>query len=303
MSANILDGLALAKQLQQTLSQQIQTLITTTKHAPALAVIIVGENPASQIYVKKKRSMCQTLGIASHNYDLPASISEVALLNLIEQLNHDTAIDGILIQLPLPAHINKNMILESIRPDKDVDGFHPYNIGRLLTGNPLLRPCTPQGIMTLLQATKVKLIGQHAVIIGASNIVGKPMALELINQGCTVTSCNSATKNLSGLVKQADIVIAAAGHPHLVPGSWIKSGAIVIDVGINRLPDGKLVGDVDFTAASMIASWITPVPGGVGPMTVITLMANTVAAATRLHGLANNATICPEPSGNDTENS
>jgi len=279
MTAKILDGLAIAKQLQQKIFEQIQELMLTKKRAPALTVIIVGENPASKIYVNKKRKMCQELGILSHNYDLPESVSEAELLNLINKLNNDAAIDGILIQLPLPNHIDKNKILESIKPDKDVDGFHPYNIGRLLTGNPLMRPCTPKGIMTLLQATGVELSGQHAVIIGASNIVGKPMALELVNKHCTVTICNSATKNLPGLAKQADIIIAAAGRAHLVQGDWIKPGAIIIDVGINRLPDGKLVGDVDFAAAKLHASWITPVPGGVGPMTVITLMENTVCAA------------------------
>lgn len=281
MTAKILDGQAIAKQLQQKIFKQIQELIITKKRTPALTVIIVGENAASKIYVNKKRKMCQELGILSHNYDLPEAVSEAELLNLINKLNNDMAIDGILIQLPLPSHIDKNNILESIKPDKDVDGFHPYNIGRLLTGSPLMRPCTPKGIMTLLQATGVELSGQHAVIIGASNIVGKPMALELINQHCTVTICNSATKNLAGLVKQADIIIAAAGHPCLIKGDWIKSGAIVIDVGINRLPDGRLVGDVDFAAAKLRASWITPVPGGVGPMTVMTLMENTLYATTR----------------------
>ena len=283
MTAKILDGLAIAKQLQQKIFAQIQELIITKKRAPALTVIIVGENPASKIYVHKKRKMCQELGILSHNYDLPESVSEVELLNLINKLNNDVAIDGILIQLPLPSHINKNKILESIKPNKDVDGFHPYNIGRLLARNPLMRPCTPKGIITLLQSTGVDLSGQHAVIIGASNIVGKPMALELINQRSTVTICNSITKNLAGIVKQADIIIAAAGHPYLVQGDWIKPGAIIIDVGINRLPNGKLVGDVDFAAAKLHAGWITPVPGGVGPMTVITLMENTVYAATKLH--------------------
>jgi methylenetetrahydrofolate dehydrogenase (NADP+)/methenyltetrahydrofolate cyclohydrolase len=283
MTAKILDGLAVAKQLQQKIFTQIQELIAAKKRIPALTVIIVGENPASKIYVHKKRNMCLELGILSHNYDLPATVSETELLNLITKLNNDIGVDGILIQLPLPPHINKNKILESIRPDKDVDGFHPYNIGRLLTGNPLLRPCTPKGIITLLQSTGVALPGQHAIIIGASNIVGKPMAIELINQRCTVTICNSITKNLAGLVKQADIVVAAAGRAHLVSGAWIKPGAIVIDVGINRLADGKLVGDVDFAAASRHASWITPVPGGVGPMTVITLMENTLYAATKIH--------------------
>lgn len=282
MSAKILDGLVIARQLQQKIFEQIQELIITNNRAPTLTVIIVGENPASRIYVNKKRKMCQELGILSHNYDLPESISESELLNLIDELNNNTAIDGILIQLPLPHHINKNKILESIKPNKDVDGFHPYNIGRLLTGNPFMRPCTPKGIMTLLQSTGIELSGQHAVIIGASNIVGKPMSMELVNKNCTVTICNNVTRNLAGLVKQADLVIAAAGQPYLVKGDWIKSGAIVIDVGINRLPDGKLVGDVDFAAAKLRASWITPVPGGVGPMTVIALMENTLYAATKI---------------------
>jgi methylenetetrahydrofolate dehydrogenase (NADP+)/methenyltetrahydrofolate cyclohydrolase len=227
--------------------------------------------------------MCQELNMISQDHNLPDTASEEELLKLIDTLNHDQTIDGILIQLPLPKHIDSSKVLENIHPDKDVDGFHPYNVGRLSTDKPVLRPCTPKGIMTLLQSTGVDLRGKNAVVIGASNIVGKPMAMELINARCTVTVCRSTTRDLPSVVKQADIVVVATGVPHMVKGDWIKPGAIVIDVGMDRLPDGKLVGDVDFEAAKIHAGWITPVPGGVGPMTVATLMENTFYAATVLH--------------------
>ena len=285
MTAKIIDGITIAQKLQLEIASQIKDLTSNGLRAPGLAVIIVGENPASKIYVDKKRKMCLELGIISKDYNLPDNLAESELLKLIADLNKDRSIDGILVQLPLPKHIDSNKILENILPDKDVDGFHPYNIGKLSLGKPALRPCTPKGILTLLQSTGVDLKGMDAVVIGASNIVGKPMAMELINARSTVTVCRSTTRDLSKIVKQADIVIAATGVAQMVKGDWIKQGAIVIDVGINRLADGKLVGDVDFEQAKERAGWITPVPGGVGPMTVITLMENTLYAATVLHSL------------------
>jgi methylenetetrahydrofolate dehydrogenase (NADP+)/methenyltetrahydrofolate cyclohydrolase len=284
MTAKIIDGLAVSKALQQKIADQVKDRIDNGLRAPGLAVVIVGANPASKIYVGKKRKMCQELHMLSQDYNLPETALELELLKLIDTLNHDKNIDGILIQLPLPKHIDSSKVLEKIHPDKDVDGFHPYNVGRLSTGQPVLRPCTPKGIMTLLESTGIDLIGKNAVVIGASNIVGKPMAMELINARCTVTVCRSTTRDLPSVVKQADIVVAATGIPQIVKGDWIKPGAIVIDVGINKLPDGKLVGDVDFEQAKVHAGWITKVPGGVGPMTVATLMENTFYAATKLHG-------------------
>ena len=285
MSAKIIDGVAIAQKLQQEIASQIKDLTSKGLRAPGLAVIIVGENAASKIYVNKKRKMCLELGIISKDYNLPDNLAESELLKLIADLNKDYTIDGILVQLPLPKHIDSNKILEYILPDKDVDGFNPYNIGKLSLGRSALRPCTPKGILTLLQSTGVDLKGMNAVVIGASNIVGKPMAMELINARSTVTVCRSTTRDLPAIVRQADIVIAATGAAEMVKGDWIKQGAIVIDVGINRLPNGELVGDVDFEQAKEVASWITPVPGGVGPMTVATLMENTLYAATVLHSL------------------
>ena len=283
MTAKIIDGSAIAKALQQKIADQVKQRIAAGLRTPGLAVVIVGENPASKIYVGKKRKMCEELNMISQYHALPETIAENDLIKLIDTLNHDQTIDGILVQLPLPKHIDGSKILENIRPDKDVDGFHPYNIGKLSIGQPTLRPCTPKGIMTLLQTTEQDLRGQNAVVIGASNIVGKPMAMELINTRCTVTVCRSTTRDLPGEVKQADIVVAATGIPQMVKGDWLKPGATVIDVGINKLPDGKLVGDVDFAQAQEVAGWITPVPGGVGPMTVATLMENTLYTATELH--------------------
>lgn len=283
MTAKIIDGVAISQALQRDIAASVQDRVKRGLRAPGIAVVIVGENAASKIYVSKKRQMCAALGMLSENYNLPENTSEAELLKLVEKLNEDPIIDGILVQLPLPKHIDPNKVIETIRPDKDVDGFHPYNIGCLAIGKPQLRPCTPKGSMTLLKHTGVNLVGLDAVIIGASNIVGKPMALELIMEQCTVIVCQITTRDLPKFVKQADIVVAAAGVPHLVKGDWIKEGAIIIDVGINRLPDGKIVGDVDFEAAKQRASWITPVPGGVGPMTVATLMESTLYAANELH--------------------
>lgn len=242
-----------------------------------MAVILVGSDPASQIYVESKRKNCEELGMYSKSYDLPQNTTENELLNLIDELNNDPLIDGILVQLPLPEHINSTSVIERISPDKDVDGFHPYNVGRLCQRIPTLRACTPYGIIKLLESTKIDFYGKHAVIVGASNIVGRPMALELLLAGCTVTVTHRFTRDLEFHIKQADILIVAVGKPQFIPGDWIKEGAIVIDVGINRI-DGKLVGDIEFEKAKNKASYITPVPGGVGPMTVAMLMFNTLYA-------------------------
>lgn len=278
MSAQIISGTALAKSIKNDLHQKIQTLIDQGYRSPGLAVILVGENPASQIYVGNKRTSCLEVGIQSKSYNLSDTISEQELLSLIDELNQDDTVDGILVQLPLPKHISSVKVIERISPSKDVDGFHPYNVGRLCQRIPTLRACTPYGIMKLLETTGVDLHGQHAVIVGASNIVGRPMAMELLLAGATVTVTHRFTKNLQELVAQADILIVAVGKPHLVPGEWVKPGAIVIDVGINRVADKKVVGDIGFEAAQQRAGFITPVPGGVGPMTVAMLMVNTLSA-------------------------
>jgi methylenetetrahydrofolate dehydrogenase (NADP+) / methenyltetrahydrofolate cyclohydrolase len=284
MTAKIIDGNTISAAIRQEVAKQVKERLDRGLRAPGLAVVIIGENQASQIYVSKKRKSCEEVGFISKAYDLPAITTEAQLLQIIDELNNNQEIDGILIQLPLPEHINATTVLERIRPDKDVDGFHPYNIGRLTVGRPTLRPCTPKGVMTLLQQKGMpNLQGLNAVIIGASNIVGKPMAMELLNVFCTVTVCHIYTKDISTHIKQADIVIAAAGVPNLIKGEWIKEGAIVIDVGINRLSTGKIVGDVEFDVAKERAGWITPVPGGVGPMTVATLLENTLYAANELH--------------------
>ncbi len=275
MTAKILDGKAIAAQQRQLVKAQIEKL----ERAPGLAVIRVGDNPASEVYVRNKRNACAEVGINSQAFELPANTSEDDLLELLDKLNNDDDMDGILVQLPLPDHINSDLVLERILPEKDIDGFHPYNIGRLALRMPLLRSCTPKGIMTLLAHTGIDLTGLDAVIIGQSNIVGRPMALELLAARCTITVCHSRTRNLQEKISNADIVVAAVGKPNFVKGEWIKPGAIVIDVGINRLENGKLVGDVEFEAACQRASWITPVPGGVGPMTVATLLENTLQAA------------------------
>ncbi|MGB1702576.1 MAG: bifunctional methylenetetrahydrofolate dehydrogenase/methenyltetrahydrofolate cyclohydrolase FolD, partial [Cycloclasticus sp.] len=246
---------------------------------PGLAVILVGENPASEVYVRNKCNACEEVGFYSLSKTFPYGVTEEELLNLIDDLNHNSTINGILVQLPLPEHINEEKIIEAIDPLKDVDGFHPYNIGRLALRMPVLRSCTPKGIMTLLKSTGVALEGKEAVVIGASNIVGRPVSLELLMARCTVTTCHSRTINLEEHVKRADIVIAAVGIPGFVKGEWLKQGAIVIDVGINRLESGQLIGDVDYAEATKNASWITPVPGGVGPMTIASLLENTLQAA------------------------
>lgn len=282
MTAQLIDGKAIAANLRQQIAQRVTERRQQGLRVPGLAVILVGTDPASQVYVAHKRKDCEEVGFLSQAYDLPAETSQDDLLALIDRLNDDPAIDGILVQLPLPAHLDASLLLERIHPDKDVDGFHPYNIGRLAQRMPLLRPCTPKGIMTLLASTGADLYGMDAVVVGASNIVG-PMALELLLGGCTVTVTHRFTRDLADHVSRADLVVVAAGKPGLVKGEWIKEGAIVIDVGINRQADGRLVGDVEYEVAAQRASWITPVPGGVGPMTRACLLENTLHAAEHLH--------------------
>jgi methylenetetrahydrofolate dehydrogenase (NADP+)/methenyltetrahydrofolate cyclohydrolase len=279
MAARILDGKALAARVTERVREAVAARVAAGKPAPGLAVVQVGDNAASQVYVRNKRRTTETVGMRSFAYDPPANVGESELLALIDRLNADAAVHGILVQLPLPKQIDPEHVIERIDPRKDVDGFHPYNIGRLVVKHPTLRPCTPYGVMQLLAETGDDLVGKHAVIIGQSNIVGRPMALELLMARCTVTICHSATRDLPGVVAQGDIVVAAVGRAKFVPGEWIKSGAIVVDVGVNRRDDGTLCGDVDFEAARSRASWITPVPGGVGPMTIATLLGNTLRAA------------------------
>ena len=283
MTAQLIDGKAIAASLRQQIAQRVAERHEQGLRTPGLAVILVGSDPASQVYVSHKRKDCEEVGFLSKAYDLPASTTQAELEALIDQLNDEPSIDGILVQLPLPAHLDASLLLERIRPDKDVDGFHPYNIGRLAQRMPLLRPCTPKGIMTLLQTTGVDLYGLHAVIVGASNIVGRPMAMELLLAGCTVTVTHRFTRDLPRHVADADLLVVAAGKPGLVHGEWIKPGAIVIDVGINRQADGKLIGDVEYDTALPRAGWITPVPGGVGPVTRACLLENTLHAAEHLH--------------------
>jgi len=279
MTARIIDGKARAERATAEIKLQVAARVAAGKSAPGLAVVLVGDNPASQVYVRNKRRTTEDVGMKSYSYDLPQTVSQLDLLALISHLNGDPFVDGILVQLPLPKHIDVDTVTESIDPRKDVDGLHPYNMGRLVLKRPTLRPCTPQGCMTLIRDTGEDLVGKHAVIIGQSNIVGRPMALELLMARCTVTICHSATRDLPAIVATADILVAAIGKLSFVQGDWIKQGAIVIDVGTNRTPEGKLRGDVDFDSAKERAGWITPVPGGVGPMTIAMLLANTLRAA------------------------
>ena len=280
MTANIIDGKALALQIRNEIAQKVKKRIEQGLSVPGLAVIQVGSDPASKIYVKNKQKACDDVGFASFAYDLPSSTTD-ELLTLIDELNQRSDVHGILVQLPLPDNIDKTKVLERIDPRKDVDGFHPYNIGHLLQRDPILRPCTPYGVVKMLESTGINLSGLNATVVGASSIVGRPMALELLLLGCTTTITHSRTVDVAKHVSNADIVVAGVGIPNYVKGEWIKPGAIVIDVGINRLPDGKLVGDVEFDIASQRAGWITPVPGGVGPMTVAMLMSNTLEACER----------------------
>lgn len=283
MTAKLIDGNATAKAMRNSIKECVDARLEAGQRAPGLAVILVGTDPASQVYVSHKRKDCEQVGINSKAFDLPATTSQQELMDLIDSLNKDNEIDGILVQLPLPEGLDSDKILERIEPTKDVDGFHPFNVGRLAQRMPVLRPCTPAGVIDLLDGTGQDITGMHAVIVGASNIVGRPMGLELLLKGCTVTTCHRFTKDLEGHVRQADLVIVAVGKPGIVNGEWIKEGAIVIDVGINRLDTGKLVGDVDFEAAAERASFITPVPGGVGPMTRAKLLENTLFACEQLH--------------------
>ena len=278
MTAQIINGKAIAEELLNSIKAKIDARSAAGKRAPCLAVVLVGADAPSAIYVRNKRSACDKVGIRSIAHELPSSTSEADLFALVDGINNDHAIDGILVQSPLPQHINEDKLIERISVHKDVDGFHPYNIGRLAIRQPTLRSCTPFGVIKMLQAANIDLMGLDAVIIGVSNHVGRPMALELLLAGCTITSCHRHTKDLAGKVKSADLVVVAAGKAGLVQGDWIKKGAIVVDIGINRLADGSLCGDVDFNAAKMRAAYITPVPGGVGPMTVATLMENTLLA-------------------------
>jgi len=278
--AQIIDGKALSRSIRNNLKDEVTTL-SESGIVPGLAVVLVGEDPASQVYVRSKKRACARAGIASFSHDLPADISEEKLLRLIDELNADDTIHGILVQLPLPDQIDEKRVIEAISPAKDVDGFHPISVGRLLTGGECFRSCTPAGIIELIESTGTEISGKNAVIVGRSNIVGKPVALMLLEKNATVTICHSRTSNLEAEVGRADIVVAAIGKPAFIPGAWIKPGAVVIDVGINRTESGTLVGDVDYDGASERASFITPVPGGVGPMTIAMLLCNTVKSAQR----------------------
>lgn len=279
MSANILDGKTIAAEVRAEVADKVSERLQAGKSAPGLAVVLVGEHPASQVYVRNKHKACAEVGFHSELHELPASVSQAALLKLVDSLNADPAIHGILVQLPLPEQIDPEAVIERILPTKDVDGFHPYNVGRQSLRMPVLRPCTPKGVMTLLERTGQTLAGLDAVVIGQSNIVGRPMALELLAARCTITVCHSRTKDLAAKARGADLLVVAIGRERFVPADWIKPGAIVIDVGMNRDAAGKLCGDVDFEAAQQRASWITPVPGGVGPMTIASLLENTLEAA------------------------
>ncbi len=281
MTAKIIDGKKVSDKIRAEIKLKVKERIEEGKRPPGLAVILIGNDPASQVYVGHKRKACQEIGIYSRSYDLPIQTTQHELITLIGELNDDSEIDGILVQLPLPEHLDASLVIEQIHPDKDVDGFHPINVGRLALRIPALRPCTPFGVMRLLESINESFYGRHAVVVGASNIVGRPMMLELLLAGCTVTVCHRFTKNTPELVAQGDIVVAAVGKPGLVKGEWIKPGATVIDVGVNRLENGKLTGDVEFDKAAERAAWITPVPGGVGPMTVAMLMQNTLNACNK----------------------
>ncbi|WXU00262.1 MAG: Bifunctional protein FolD protein [Catillopecten margaritatus gill symbiont] len=272
----IIDGKKIAQLLRTNISKQVEKL----ERKPGLAVILVGDDPASAVYVRNKDNACKEVGFYSEKINQPAEITQAELLAEVARLNCDDKIDGILVQLPLPKHLDTNQVIETISPAKDVDGFHSENIGKLMQNKAQLRPCTPKGVMTMLATTGIDLVGKDCVVVGVSNIVGRPMAMELLNARATVTICNSKTQDLSSKLKQADVVVVAVGSPKMIKGEWIKKGAIVIDVGINRLENGQLVGDVDFDSAEKIAGWITPVPGGVGPMTIATLLENTLTAYT-----------------------
>ena len=279
MSARLIDGKKIAAEFREQIRRQVEARVTAGQRRPGLAVILVGDDAASAVYVRNKRRACEQAGVMSRDYDLPGDARQEDVRALIEQLNADDDIDGILVQLPLPDQLDATAVIEYIHPSKDVDGFHPYNVGRLAQRIPLLRPCTPLGIIRLLEHCGVDPKGHKAVVVGASNIVGRPMSLELLLHGATTTVCHRFTEDLKSEVERADILVVAVGKPGLVPGEWVKPGAVVIDVGISRIADGRLAGDIQFEAAAKRASWITPVPGGVGPMTVAMLLSNTLQAA------------------------
>ncbi|MDD9154697.1 bifunctional methylenetetrahydrofolate dehydrogenase/methenyltetrahydrofolate cyclohydrolase FolD [Aliivibrio sp. S4TY2] len=283
MTAQIIDGKLISQTVRSEVGARVKARVEAGLRAPGLAVVLVGQDPASQVYVGSKRRACEEVGFISKSYDLPTTTTEAELLSIIDTLNQDAEIDGILVQLPLPAGMDSTKILEHIDPEKDVDGFHPYNVGRLSQRIPKLRSCTPKGIITLLERYNIQVRGMHAVVVGASNIVGRPMTLELLLAGCTTTTCHRFTKNLENHIRQADLVVVAVGKPNFIPGEWIKEGAVVVDVGINRLDSGKLIGDVEYDVAKTKASYITPVPGGVGPMTVASLIENTLLACEQYH--------------------
>ena len=282
MSASIIDGKSLALTLRETITREVQDLNRMCGITPGLAAVLVGDDPASAVYVKNKKLACEKAGIYPQEHRLPASTTQKDLLDLIAQMNADTRIHGILVQLPLPPHIDTKMILQAVSPEKDADGFHPVNVGRLVEGDPIFVPCTPKGVIHMIDSTGEAIAGKRAVVIGRSNIVGKPVAMLLLHRHATVTICHSRTKDLPEVVREADIVIAAIGKPHFVTADMVKTGAMVIDVGINRLADGKLVGDVDFDPVKERAGWLTPVPGGVGPMTIAMLLQNTLESAKRM---------------------
>jgi methylenetetrahydrofolate dehydrogenase (NADP+)/methenyltetrahydrofolate cyclohydrolase len=282
--ASIIDGKAVASEIRAKIKKDVEQL-RSKGIVPGLAAVLVGDNPASQVYVRNKRKACEEAGIYSEEHKLPADLKQDALVKLVNDLNIDKKINGILIQLPLPKHIDSKVILDCVSPDKDVDGFHPYNVGRLTVGDPIFSPCTPHGVIVLLEHYGIKMDGMNAVVVGRSNIVGKPVALMLISRNATVTVCHSRTKDLKERCREADILIVAAGRPRMIRGDMVKEGAVVVDVGINREDNGGLVGDVDFEEASKKAGWITPVPGGVGPMTIAMLLKNTVESAKRAAGL------------------
>ncbi|ANN95340.1 TPA: bifunctional methylenetetrahydrofolate dehydrogenase/methenyltetrahydrofolate cyclohydrolase FolD [Legionella pneumophila] len=282
MPASLIDGREISALRRNELKQRVQHHVGLGQRPPGLAVVLIGNDPASVIYVSNKRKACEEVGITSHSYDLPAETTQEKLIQLINELNQSDKIDGILIQLPLPKHINERTIIEHIKPEKDVDGFHPYNLGRLAQRNPFLRPCTPLGIMNLLHHYELNVKRKHAVVIGASNIVGRPMSLELLLAGATVTICHKFTQQLQKFVEIADFLIVATGKMDVIATDWLREHQVVIDVGMHRLPDGSIRGDIDFKKAVEKVAWITPVPGGVGPMTIVTLLENTMMSAARL---------------------
>ncbi len=283
MSAQIIDGRAIAAAITEKVAKGVAARVSKGLRAPGLAVVLVGSDPASEVYVGSKRRTCEKVGFVSKSFDLSTDISQEELLALIDELNADAEIDGILVQFPLPEGLDETSVIERIHPDKDVDGFHPYNVGRLAQRIPRLRSCTPRGMISMIESIGVDIRGKHAVVVGASNIVGRPMTLELLLAGCTTTCCHRFTEDLEHHIKQADVLVVARGQANFIPGEWIKEGSIVLDVGINRLDNGKLAGDVDFESAKKRAGWISPVPGGVGPMTVATLIENTLFACNEYH--------------------